>query len=131
MAAKNTAPGPDGVSSRVLALAISALGERLRGYFNELLSLGWFPQAWKEGLLVLLRKDGRPADSPSAFRPIVLLDEAGKLFERVLAARLDAHMEQVGPNLSDSLDSAEAVRRSMRSFASRPPRRSRSETAGC
>jgi len=50
MAAKNTAPGPDGVPGRVLAFAMSALGERLRGYFNELLRLGWFPQAWKEGL---------------------------------------------------------------------------------
>jgi len=40
MAAKNTAPGPDGVPDRVLAFALSALGERLRGYFNELLSHG-------------------------------------------------------------------------------------------
>jgi len=31
----------------------------------------------------------------------VLLDEAGKLLECVLAARLVAHLEQVGPDLSD------------------------------
>jgi len=51
--------------------------------------------------LVLLEKEERSADSPSAFRPIVLLDKAGKLFERILAARLVAHMERVGPDLSD------------------------------
>jgi len=101
MAAKNTVPGPDGVPGRILAFALGALGEKLRRYFNELLSHGWFLKEWKEGFLVLLRKEGRPADSPSAFRPVVLLDEAGKLFERVLAARLVAHMEQVGPDLSD------------------------------
>jgi len=31
----------------------------------------------------------------------MLLDEVGKLFERVLVARLVAHLEQVGPDLSD------------------------------
>ena len=31
-------------------------------------------------------------DSPSAFRPVCLLDEAGKLLERVVAARLQSHL---------------------------------------
>jgi len=44
MGAKNMAPGPDGVPGRAWALAMSALGERLRRYYNELLSHGWFPQ---------------------------------------------------------------------------------------
>jgi len=38
---------------------------------------------------------------PSAFCPIVLLDEVGKLFERVFNARLVDHLERVGPSLSD------------------------------
>lgn len=34
---------------------------------------------------------------------IVLLDEAGKLFERTLSARIVRHLCEVGPDLSDAL----------------------------
>ncbi|KAL0870554.1 hypothetical protein ABMA27_005524 [Loxostege sticticalis] len=40
------------------------------------------------------------SDSPSAYRPIVLLDEVGKLLERIISVRLVQHLEHVGPNLS-------------------------------
>jgi hypothetical protein len=60
-----------------------------------------FPNRWKEARLVLIKKEGRASDSPSAFRSISLLDEAGKLIERVLAACLSEHLSRVGPVLSD------------------------------
>ncbi|XP_041976509.1 uncharacterized protein LOC121731220 [Aricia agestis] len=97
---KKTAPGPDGIPGRVWVKALGPLKERLRELFSACLTQSEFPQPWKEGKLVLLRKDGRPADSPSAYRPIVLLDEAGKLLERVIASRIIKHLEQEGPNLS-------------------------------
>ncbi|CAK1584094.1 unnamed protein product [Parnassius mnemosyne] len=43
----------------------------------------------------------RPADSPSAYRPVVLLDEVGKLFERVIANRLAEHLAGTGPDLAE------------------------------
>ncbi|XP_061380962.1 uncharacterized protein LOC133319719 [Danaus plexippus] len=86
--AKQTAPGPDGVPGRVLALALGETGR--------------FPSSWKEGRLVLLQKGGRPADSPSAYRPIVLLDDTGKLFERILATRVVRHISSTGPDLAQS-----------------------------
>lgn len=51
--------------------------------------------------LVLLRKEGRPATSPSAYRPLCLLDEIGKLLERVVAARLRRHMSGRVPDWHD------------------------------
>ncbi|KAL0895255.1 hypothetical protein ABMA27_011409 [Loxostege sticticalis] len=99
--AKKTAPGPDGIPGRALVLALDVLGEQLRGLFNACLAQGKFPKAWKTGRLVLLRKQGRPADSPSGFRPLVVLDEAGKLLERIIANRIVRHLETVGPDLSD------------------------------
>lgn len=99
--AKNTAPGPDGIPGRALALALKELAPRFKGFLVACLEQGCFPKSWKTGKLVLLKKDGRPADSPSAYRPIVLLDEAGKLFERVIAFRLNSHLLQVGPNLAE------------------------------
>ncbi|XP_063547540.1 uncharacterized protein LOC134754988 [Cydia strobilella] len=98
--AKNTAPGPDGVPGRAWVLALGPLESRLRALFSGCLTQGRFPRVWKSGKLVLLRKEGRPPDSPSAYRPIVLLDEASKLLERVVAARLVRHLEGLGPNLS-------------------------------
>ena len=54
------------------------------------------------GQLVLLHKEGKPTDSPSAYRPIVLLDEAGKLLEKIVASRLVEHLGGSGPNLSEA-----------------------------
>ncbi|KAL0891774.1 hypothetical protein ABMA27_015041 [Loxostege sticticalis] len=99
---KRTAPGPDGVPARVVAIAAKEMGGRFRDLFDLCFEVGRFPKPWKEGQLCLLRKEGRPADSPSGYRPIVLLDEAGKLFERVIAARLNEHLATTGPNLADS-----------------------------
>ncbi|CAK1582411.1 unnamed protein product [Parnassius mnemosyne] len=100
--AKNTAPGPDGVPGRALVLALKELEPQLRGLFTACLEQGQFPSVWKEGRLVLLRKEGRPADSPSAYRPIVLLDEAGKLLERIIADRLVGHLCREGPDLDEN-----------------------------
>lgn len=98
---KNTAPGPDGIPGRVVVIAMSEMDKEVRDLFSKCLAGGRFPRVWKTGKLVLLRKHGRPADSPSGYRPIVLLDEMSKLFERVLAGRLVKHLTSVGPDLHD------------------------------
>ncbi|CAH2085121.1 unnamed protein product [Euphydryas editha] len=100
--ARRTAPGPDGVPGRVLSIALEQLRGRLRVLFDKCLYSGQFPKPWKTGRLCLLRKEGRPPDSPSAYRPIVLLDEAAKMLEKILAARLVQHLEESGPDLSEA-----------------------------
>lgn len=90
---KNTAPGLDGVPGRALVLALREIGEWVRALFSTCLEQGRFPQAWKTGKLVLLHKVGRPAELPSAYRPIVLLDEISKLFERIIAHRLNGCLD--------------------------------------
>ncbi|CAK9809137.1 Putative 115 kDa protein in type-1 retrotransposable element R1DM [Anthophora quadrimaculata] len=101
MAARDTAPGPDGIPGKVWALALGVLGPQLRRLFDRCLELGQFPPQWRRGRMVLLKKEGPPADSPSTYRPICLLDEAGKLFETVLASRLVHHLSAVGPDLCE------------------------------
>ncbi|CAK1541210.1 unnamed protein product [Leptosia nina] len=64
----------DGVPGRVLAFALEDLGPRLQNLFSTCLQESIFPHQWKTGKFVLLRKDGRPLDSPSAYRSIVLLN---------------------------------------------------------
>jgi hypothetical protein len=94
MASRNVAPGPDGIPGRIWALIFHLMAPRLRYLFNRCLAEGKYPRKWKTARLVLLRKEGRPPDSPSGYRPICLLDEVGKLLERVIAARLERHMRK-------------------------------------
>jgi hypothetical protein len=47
--------------------------------------------------MVLLPKQGRSSDLPSAFRPVCLLDQVGKLLERIVVARLESHLSRRAP----------------------------------
>jgi len=99
MRGKNTAPGPNGIPGKIWALASRYVGASLRHLFSRCLREGSFPPVWRRAKLVLLRKENRPADVPSGYRPICLLDEEAKLLERVIAGRLIRHLEEVGPDL--------------------------------
>jgi hypothetical protein len=94
MASRDVAPGPDGIPGRIWAETIDLMAPHLRHLFNRCMREGAYPRSWRVARLVLLRKEGRPPDSPSGYRPICLLDEVGKLFERIIAARIEAHMRQ-------------------------------------
>lgn len=92
------APGPDGIPEKIVKVACNILSKHMAEIFTECLKTGYFPEVWKEATLVLLPKEGKPKDSPSAYRPICLLGEAGKLFERVIANRLVVHLNQAEEN---------------------------------
>lgn len=86
------APGLDGIPGRVVKLVSMELDEMVARLFTECLREGCFPRQWKEASLVLLRKAGKPENTPSAYRLICLLGEEGKLLEREIARRLTMHM---------------------------------------
>ncbi|XP_032670984.1 uncharacterized protein LOC116844028 [Odontomachus brunneus] len=105
LGAKGKAPGPDGIPGRAWALALAQeaeVGDRLRRLFTRCLEAGLFPAPWKRARLAFLRKEGKPEESPSAYRPLCLLDEAGKMFERIMQARLVRHLSRSGPALDDA-----------------------------
>lgn len=97
MGKKSTAPGPDGVPGKAWCAVMGILGDRLRRLYTNCLRTGQFPSVWRTAKLVLLRKAGRPTEAPSSYRPICLLDEAGK----IIADRLSEHLRQVGPDLAE------------------------------
>ncbi|XP_072934760.1 uncharacterized protein [Epargyreus clarus] len=102
LAVRTTAPGPDGIPGRAWVVALPVLGERLRRLFTDCLRFGKFPAQWRLAKVVLLQKAGRPLDSPASYRPICLLNEAGKIFERIIAVRVSRHLSCIGPDLSDN-----------------------------
>lgn len=99
MRERNAAPGPDGIPGKVLHIAYLAMGEEIRRVLTKCLKAGSFPSEWKQANLVLLHKEGKPEGHPSSYRPICLLDEMGKMLERVLALRMQQHLEGAGPGL--------------------------------
>jgi len=98
---RNTTAGLNGVPGRAWALTFKVVSKKMRHIFNRCLREGVFPPIWRKAKLVLLRKESKPAGTPAGYRPICLLDEEAKLFERVIAGRLIRHLEQVGPDLHE------------------------------
>ncbi|XP_067216910.1 uncharacterized protein [Linepithema humile] len=92
---------PGHVDTEEEAVAIRGMAAPRR-LFNNCLRSDAFPFLWKEANLVLLRKEGKPAEQPSAYRPICLLNEVGKFFERVIAGRIVQHLSRTGPDLSEA-----------------------------
>lgn len=91
------APGPDCVPNEVIRLAVSRSPDTFLTAFNACLVKRVFPIRWKRAKLVLLHKgSGKPPDQPSSYRPISLLDGAGKLLERMLLNRITPYVEGTG-----------------------------------
>ena len=64
--------------------------------YNSCLKAGVFYSRWKEARLVLIGKGKGPADALSSYRPLRMLDTAGKLLEQLVRQRLQAVLEAAG-----------------------------------
>jgi len=93
---RRTAPGPDGIANLIIGSVHKVRPDMLRHMYNRCLKEGVFPPRWKEARVVLLRKGDRPEGVPSSYRPLCLLNDVGKMYEALLAARLDAHIASKG-----------------------------------
>lgn len=94
-AGDSKAPGPDGVPNVALKAAIRTRPDVFLRTYNACLVEGVFPSRWKKQRLVLLPKGNKPPDEPSSYRPICLLDTAGKVLERIICNRLEEYAEGV------------------------------------
>ena len=60
--------------------------------FLHIFNLSWsshsFPSIWKISSIILIRKMGKPLDSPASFRFISLVSCVSKLFERIILSRI-------------------------------------------
>jgi len=93
---RGKAPGPDMVTNEVIAKLAGARPDTLMAVFNRCLSSGVFPERWKVARLVLLHKGkDKPRTEASSYRPLSLLDCVGKLFERLLLNKVNAHLAAV------------------------------------
>lgn len=81
-------PGPDGVTTATLK-NFSYLGyEVLTRIYNECLTSGYFPSAWKVATTVAVPKPGKDPHQKTSYRPIALLSLFSKVFERLINTRV-------------------------------------------
>lgn len=90
------APGPDGLPAEVLKAVAQSHPKLLLDMYNMCLSAGVFPATWKRARLVLISKGKGPADAASSYRPLCMLDTAGKLLEKLLRPRLHEAVRAAG-----------------------------------
>lgn len=85
------APGPDGVPSGALRMLVAKAGPLMKELFTSCLRSMSFPANWKIARLLLLPKG--KGEGASAFRPLCLLNETAKMFERIIVNRLNDHLQ--------------------------------------
>lgn len=90
------APGPDGIPAEVLKEIALYRPQMLLKMYNNCLEEGIFPKTWKKQHLVLIDKGKGDKTSPSAYRPLCMLDTAGKLLERLIRQRLQEAIRESG-----------------------------------
>jgi len=82
------APGPNGIPNRALKHLPQRAVSLLVRIFNAILLTHHFPSFWKHARVTSMLKPGKDPALPSSYRPISLLDTIGKLFEKILLARI-------------------------------------------
>lgn len=91
------APGPNQLPNEIIKLAVFRFSDLFLAAYNACIRTDRFSTRWKRASLVLLHKrQSKPPEQPSSYKPISLLDGAGKLLERLLLGRLATHVEQAG-----------------------------------
>ena len=82
------ASGPSSIRNRALKHLPQRAVSLLVRIFNAILFTHHFPSLWKHARLTSILKPGKDPALPSFYRPISLLDSIGKLFEKILLARI-------------------------------------------
>ena len=81
------APGPDRIRNEMLKTGSPHLKSAFCKLFNHILTSGYFPQSWCEGVITPIFKSGNKQD-PANYRGICINSCLGKLFSTVLNNRL-------------------------------------------
>jgi hypothetical protein len=89
----HTAPGPSGVSYKLLKWAHQAQPDYLSHLLNLCLYTGYHP--WKTVMVVMINKPQKLDYTVSkAYHPIALLECTGKLLEKIITKHINANIEQ-------------------------------------
>ncbi|KAF5670363.1 hypothetical protein FCIRC_8971 [Fusarium circinatum] len=80
--------GPDEVPYEAIQLGGDELRSHLLRAFQVCLNMSYHPANFKDAILVMVRKSGKPANMPTSWRPLALLSCLGKILEKIVASRM-------------------------------------------
>lgn len=86
------APGDDAIGNMALKRLPESAVSSLVAIFNKIYTLGHFPESWKLAKVITIPKAGKPLKHAVNHRPISLLSNVSKLFERTLQSRIVDHL---------------------------------------
>lgn len=65
--------------------------------YNACVRVNSLPERWKTARLVLLYKGyEKPTEEPSSYKPLCMLDSAGKLLELMILQRINQRLDETG-----------------------------------
>ena len=91
---KKAAPGDDGISNKLLKSLPISFQLKLLEIFNASLEFSHFPDSWKMARVSMIRKKKQPKAEFKSYRPISLLNCAGKLLEKIINVKLSRWAEE-------------------------------------
>jgi len=86
--------GFDEISPRILKELPKKTIILLTYIYNAILRLESFPMQWKKAQVIMLLKPGKPPERATSYRPISLLPNISKLFEKLLLKGLKPLIEE-------------------------------------
>ena len=91
---KNKAPGNSGIRKSIKEKCPEIALRKYMELINHSLSLAYFPKIIKYAILRLIVKEREDPKNPINYRPILLLEFPGKIFERLINERLTKYLEE-------------------------------------
>ena len=93
-------PGPDEIPNIVLKHLPKSMLKLMNKIFNACIQQCYFPKDFRHAIVVPVPKPGKDARCPSNYRPISLLSNVSKIFEKIVKKRIEDHLErrQILPN---------------------------------
>lgn len=101
----NKAPGFDNIPNILLKhLPVKAV-KILKVILNSCIRLNYFPSVFKKAKVIAVHKPNKPKNNPNSYRPISLLSNIGKVFEKLIHNRINGTIHQISRNKNKILSS--------------------------
>lgn len=89
-------PGLDNVPNALLKNLPDKALKILLAIFNSCIRLNYFPSAFKKAKVVAVHKPHKPKSNPSSYRPISLLSNLGKVYEKLIHNKINDFVSSHG-----------------------------------
>ncbi|GBO01041.1 putative RNA-directed DNA polymerase from transposon X-element, partial [Araneus ventricosus] len=90
---KRKSPGEDRITNEMLKNLPRKTLYRITHLTNAILRLQYFPNSWKNSIIIPIHKTGKDPFNPTNYRPISLLSSLSKVVEKIILNRLKPKVE--------------------------------------